>query len=176
MDLGHRGAGHRHHVKLNEELIQPPAEAGFNHLLRQVGIKWGNLVLQERQFIGKIGRQKITAGRQHLTKFDKYRPKALQRQSKTDRQWLADPAGDGQYTQQHRYPAQGRMADKKIIEPVAIKCRKNFGSAHNPHDYLPGCARVGSTSAGIRLADRPQVFANAFPDVRHRPARRQPSS
>jgi len=80
MHLRHRCRGNRLTIEAGEDVVHRPLERAFQFRYRQFRCEWWHLILQLGQFVDKICRHQIAAGRQHLTELDEYRPQRLERQ------------------------------------------------------------------------------------------------
>ena len=77
VDLGYRGRGHRRRIELAVRLGNWHAQAALDFGHGQRRVEGRNPVLQFGQLVGKVRRQQVAAGREHLTEFDENGPQRL---------------------------------------------------------------------------------------------------
>ena len=82
MHLRDRGRGQRRGVEARERVGDRPAQRLLDRCARAaVAVERRDAVLQQRQFVGDVGRHQVAARRQDLPELDEDRPELLQRQA-----------------------------------------------------------------------------------------------
>ena len=169
--LRDRGRGQRRGVEVREGLARSAGPARASTMrARGFAIERRDAVLQQRQFVGDVGRHQVAARGQDLPELDEDRPEFLQRQAQAR---AARLRGDSRRGARHERPRQlqpalGRRVVEQVVEAIAQQHAADApGAQHRLH------ARMLRASRRSRADARGDAVRRRRAGRRHRRGRRR---
>src|SRR6266850_6155485 len=134
MHLRHRGAGDRRRIEALEHRRSRLAVGTLQGLEHLRGRERRDLVLEFRQFVGNVERDKVAAGGQHLPELHEYRPECFQREAQAFSARPPEAAPEQQPRGQRAQPAHPGMAKEEFVQPEAQRDVHDLEQPQQVHD------------------------------------------
>ena len=145
--LGNGRTGDGLAVKRDKNIVNLAVEGALDAGNGHLTAKRRHPVLQTGEFVGNVNRQQVAPGGQHLAKFHKNGPQALQRLPNALTAWRFQVASDRNHARNHTQPGLLKTVQEQLVQPVA---------EHHPNDK-------NTSNQARHVGDRPGTLAATVP-------------